>query len=104
MGTQMNCRYVDQEFIKLTHSAAHTFSQNTHFTAEISFTLLILFFQIEVVATSVVGKTSSSCDLSQMTLQCEVLEGLDNVTKGAEGEDVTLTVLIRASPRPVVIW
>ncbi|XP_018013331.1 obscurin, partial [Hyalella azteca] len=60
--------------------------------------------KIEVVATSVVGTTSSSCELTQRTLPCEVLDGLENVTKGAEGDDVTLTVVIRASPRPVIVW
>ncbi|KAK8750916.1 hypothetical protein OTU49_015055 [Cherax quadricarinatus] len=60
--------------------------------------------EVSVVATSLVGECSSTARLTQKKLACEVVEGLDNVTRGAEGEDVTLTVKIRASPRPNFVW
>ncbi|XP_042234486.1 obscurin-like [Homarus americanus] len=59
---------------------------------------------VSVAAKSLVGECSSKASLVQKKLPCEVVEGLDNVTKGAEGDDVTLTVKIRASPRPNFVW
>lgn len=60
--------------------------------------------QVAVVAKSLVGECASAAKFSQKKIPCEVVEGLENVTKGAEGDDVTLTVKIRASPRPNFIW
>ncbi|XP_069178633.1 LOW QUALITY PROTEIN: muscle M-line assembly protein unc-89 [Procambarus clarkii] len=60
--------------------------------------------EVTVTAKSLVGECSSTSKLIQKKLPCEVVEGLDNVTPGAEGDDVTLTVKIRASPRPDFVW
>lgn len=57
-----------------------------------------------VVAKSIVGECASAAKFSQKKMACEVVEGLENVTKGAEGDDVSLTVKIRASPRPTFGW
>nr|XP_027226590.1 obscurin-like [Penaeus vannamei] len=59
---------------------------------------------VAVVAKSLVGECASAAKFSQKKIPCEVVEGLENVTKGAEGDDVTLTVKIRASPRPNFVW
>ncbi|KAK7082961.1 hypothetical protein SK128_020955 [Halocaridina rubra] len=59
---------------------------------------------ITVVGKSLVGECNSASKLSQKKLMCEIVEDLENVTKGAEGEDVTLKVKIKASPRPEFVW
>ncbi|XP_042877694.1 obscurin-like isoform X2 [Penaeus japonicus] len=59
---------------------------------------------VAVVAKSIVGECASAAKFSQKKMACEVVEGLENVTKGAEGDDVSLTVKIRASPRPTFGW
>ncbi|XP_066949349.1 LOW QUALITY PROTEIN: muscle M-line assembly protein unc-89-like [Macrobrachium rosenbergii] len=59
---------------------------------------------VTVLGKSLVGECNSAGKLSQKKMMCEVVEGLENVTRGAEGDDVTLNVKIRASPRPVFEW
>lgn len=69
-----------------------------HFTATLSLS------QIAVAARSLVGECTSKCTMTQKKLPCEVVEGLPNVTNGPEGDDLTLNVTIRASPRPTFSW
>jgi len=60
--------------------------------------------KISVVGKHVVGETKSKCKLTQKTIECEFLEDLERLTKGSEGEDVKMTLIVRASPRPTVVW
>ena len=56
------------------------------------------------VAKSLVGSDQCSCDFTQQKLPCEIVGGLENVTKSAEEDDLTLNVNIKASPRPTFVW
>uniref|UniRef100_A0A0P4WE79 Ig-like domain-containing protein n=4 Tax=Scylla TaxID=6760 RepID=A0A0P4WE79_SCYOL len=37
-------------------------------------------------------------------MECSFVESLDNVTHGPEGDDVTLNVRVKGSPRPKFVW
>ncbi|XP_063855211.1 obscurin-like isoform X6 [Scylla paramamosain] len=62
------------------------------------------FGDVSVVAKSLVGECTSSATLTQQKMECSFVESLDNVTHGPEGDDVTLNVRVKGSPRPKFVW
>ncbi|XP_050698180.1 obscurin-like isoform X5 [Eriocheir sinensis] len=62
------------------------------------------FGEVAVVAKSLVGECESKAKLSQKMLECSFVEALENLTNGPEGDDLTLSVTVRGSPRPKFVW